>query len=179
MNIFRTLLCLLLVCGFTYGAGEKAPKSTVSFHLESDGGEGPKMVFPQLVAGTERHFRFTPEITTTQVVAFRPFPSDRGDYGMVLQLNQVGKNRLASTTAANVGKWMIAQANGRVVDGVVIDQAVTDGLIVIWKGISLPEVRVLETMIPRIGEDRKAWKKRVKNLKKQIKEEAKAARKNN
>ena len=37
-------------------------------------------------------------------------------------------------TNANQGRWMIAQVNGRVVDGVLIDKQIGDGFIVIWKG---------------------------------------------
>ena len=47
----------------------------------------------------------------------------------------------------------------------LVDKPVTDGLIVIWKRISLDEVRKADLLIPRIGEDPKAWKKRIKDQK--------------
>ncbi len=131
------------------------------------------MVFSQVVAGQDRYFRKTPEITHNQIVAFSSFPSEIGDYGLVLQLNSVGTRRLNSISAANNGKWLIAQANGRIVDAVQIDRAVSDGLIVIWKGISSPEIKGLELMIPRIGDDKKAWKARVKKIKKELKRQSK------
>lgn len=172
-TLFLVTATLFWATTFLIAGGKKAPSSTVSFHLEGGAGDGPKMVFPQMVAGQNRHFRITPELTHNQVVAFSSFPSETGDYGLVLQLNKTGRQRLYSVSAANNGKWLIAQANGRVVDAVTIDQAVSDGYIVIWKGISGPEIKALELSIPRIGDDKKEWKKRVKEIKKELKRQAK------
>ena len=51
-------------------------------------------------------------------------------------------------------------------NAVLIDRPVNDGLIVIWKRVSLAEVKLADQHLPRIGEDPKTWKKRIKkNLK--------------
>ncbi len=172
-TLFITIIALLSITIVSLAGGKRTPTSSVSFHLEGGAGDGPKMVFPQMVAGEERYFRKTPEIAQNQVVAFSSFASEIGDYGLVLQLNRVGRQRLNAVSASNNGKWLIAQANGRIVDAVQIDRAVSDGLIVIWKGISGPEIKGLELMIPRIGDDKKAWKARVKKIKKELKRQAK------
>ena len=165
----RLLLILLLAALPALAGGGKAPTSTVSFHLEGGAGDGPKMVFKQLVAGKQRHFRYTPEITHKQVAAFHPFQSEAGDFGVALQLNKIGRQRLYTFSTQHSGKWLAAQVNGRVVDAVIIDKGVTDGFIVIWKGISDPELQALELAIPRVGQSKEEWKKRVKQLKKEFK----------
>jgi hypothetical protein len=47
---------------------------------------------------------------------------------------------------------MVCQAFGRLTDGLLIDQPVNDGMLVIWKGLVLEEIRELDKVIPRIGE---------------------------
>jgi hypothetical protein len=57
------------------------------------------------------------------------------------------------------GKILLAMANGRVVDGVIIDKPVDDGLIVIWKGFTDEEVKQFDEVLPRIGDEGKKKKK--------------------
>jgi hypothetical protein len=90
------------------------------------------------------------------MVAFSPFPSTMGDdYGLIFRLKPNAATRLAAITAANQGRWLIAMLNGRVVDGVTIDKQVTDGAIVIWKGVSLADVDLLDKELPRAGAAKK------------------------
>jgi len=144
-------------------AGGKADiKASVSFHMETDANDNPKMIFSQLTNGQIRYFRRMPEITTNDVAAFNPCPSDAGgdDYGIVFQLKDNAAKRLAAITNANQGRWLIAQINGRVVDGVRIDQPINDGFMVIWKGASLSDINVFDTALPRIGQEGKKKKKK-------------------
>lgn len=136
----------------------------VTFHLETEAGGNPKMVFPQMDNGKQRFFQRTPEITMKDMVAFSPFPSGTGDaYGLVFQLTDGAKRRLNALSTAYQGKFLLAQANGRVVDGVLIDKPVDDGLIVIWKGITLDEVKLFDKALPRLGDkDKKKSKKKTK-----------------
>ena len=163
MRVLISLACLLLCALPSPGAG-KENESGVSFHLETNEGGNQKMVFKQVAAGKERFFHRTPEIATRDVVAFSPFPSeDEGTYGVVVKLDPRAGNRLKAVTAANVGRWLIAVVNGRAVDVVVIDQQITDGMLVIWKGVTLQEVKAFDKLKPRFGEDKKAWKKRLRD----------------
>lgn len=166
----RQIIVILLAAAMAFlpslpqahAGGKKAPKFSVSFHIQTHQGEGPKMVFKQLVAGQERWFRIIPEITTKDVQAYRTFASEIGDFGLELQLNDRARKRLFTFSSTNIGKWLLAQANGRVVDGVKIDQPIRDGRIVIWKGISAQEVRALEGTLPYIGETPAQFKARKK-----------------
>ncbi|MEI6655785.1 MAG: hypothetical protein WCP45_13555 [Verrucomicrobiota bacterium] len=144
-------------------AGGKADKdiAMVTFHLEADEGANPKMVFSQMDNGKPRSFMRSPEITLKDMAAFSPFPSGTGDeFGLIFQLKDPGKRRLYVTSLAHQGKYLLAQANGRFVDCVIIDMPVEDGLIVIWRGITLNEVKLLDKALPRIGDKGKEQKKK-------------------
>lgn len=144
-------------------AGGKAEtKALLSFHMETEATDNPKMIFAQLANGQTRYFRRMPEITTKDVDAFSPFPSDGGgdDYGIVFRLKDNAAKRLAAVTNINQGRWLIAQMNGRVVDGVLIDKQIDDGFVVVWKGATLADINVFDDSFPRIGQEGKKKKKK-------------------
>ncbi len=139
-------------------AGGKAGEdAVVSFHMETDHAENPKMVVPVQAGGKTRYFRRMPEIVMRDIAAFRPFPGDdnANTYGIVFQLKNAASRRLANITNANQGRMMLAMTNGRPVDMVLIDQTVDDGFIVIWKGVTEADIRLYDDAVPRIGEEKK------------------------
>jgi hypothetical protein len=136
-----------------HAGGKKGEDSGISFHMQGDASDNPKMVFGQLTNGQQMVYRRVPEFTTKDVAAFNPFPSQDGEgYGAVLQLKPSAKNRLAAITNANLNRWMLAMVNGRKVDAVLIDKQVDDGMLVIWKGIGAAEIEAFDKQVPRIGE---------------------------
>jgi len=165
VNRLLLLTACLAACALPAAAsGKKGDNAGISFHLQTEEGGNPKMVFKQLVAGKERWFSTTPEISTRDVASFSPFPAeDQGSYGVAVQLDRRGANRLAALTTANKDKFLVAVVNGRVVDAVIIDKQVTDGILVIWKGVNLPEIKAFDKVKPRLGEDQKTWKKRLRD----------------
>ncbi|MGE9270836.1 MAG: SecDF P1 head subdomain-containing protein [Verrucomicrobiales bacterium] len=157
MKFFHGLFVILFLTSVTplWAGGKKQPEVGLAFHTETEGGENPKMVFTQFVSGQERVFRRVPEVTSKDIQAFNPFPSQDGQgFGVLLKLKPGAINRWAAVTASNSGKWMVSRVNGRIVDAVRIDQQVSDGEIVIWKGLSISEVNQMDKSIPRIGEDK-------------------------
>jgi hypothetical protein len=155
-----TMMLCIALSPTLLASGKKEGKATVSFHIETEATDNPKMIFPQLANGQTRYFRRMPEVTTSDMVAFSPFPSEFGeDYGIVFKLKGHSTNRLAAITNASSGKWLISQVNGRVVDGVMIDKQVNDGFIVIWKGVTLADIALFDATLPRLGEEGKKKKK--------------------
>jgi len=140
-----------------HAGGKAGEEAMVSFHIETEHAENPKMVFPIEAGGRTRHFRRMPEIGARDLAAFRPFPGDDGanTYGIVFELKKAAARRLTSITNANQGRMLLAMANGRPVDMVSIDREVDDGFIVIWKGVTEAEIRLLDKELPRIGEAKK------------------------
>lgn len=167
IRLITALAFFLALPAASMAGGKKPPPVTVSFHLQGDAGEGKKLVFPFTTAGKTIYYRRHPEFTSEDIVAFQSFPSDDpSSYGLVLQLNKVARQRLSSMSASNNGKFLLAMVNGTVRDAVIIDREVHDGLLVIWQRIGAAEVRAADTLMPKIGEDPKAWKKRLKEQKK-------------
>ena len=157
MSIRLTVLMALAVFALlpcATAAGKRGEKASVSFHLETDAGDNPKMIFPQVQAnGQTRYFRRMPEIATKDVLSFSPFPADDGSYGVVFRLKEAAGRRLTAITSANQCRWLVAMLNGRVVDGVLIDKQVDDGLAVVWKGATLADITLLDENLPRIGQE--------------------------
>lgn len=155
------MMAALALVPSAFAGGKKEPKVAVSFHMETEATDNPKMIFPFLANGKERFFRRLPEISLKDVVSFNPFPSEfgGGDYGIVFRLKGSASNRFAAITTANSGRWMISQINGRIVDGFLIDKPVGDGQIVIWKGVTLEDVALLDAELPRMGQEGQKKKK--------------------
>jgi|AntRauTorckE6833_2_1112554.scaffolds.fasta_scaffold09057_3 hypothetical protein len=154
--LIRLFLVFLVFGQVAAYAGGNKKNTRVSFHLETSGTDNPKMIFPHVISGEKLFFRRVPEISSLDFVAFSPFPSDvEGSYGVVFQLKDAAARRLAAVSSANQEKWLVCQAFGRVVDAVIIDRPVNDGMIVVWKGVTLEEIAELDKNIPRIGEEKK------------------------
>lgn len=155
-----TIMAAFALAPAGFGIGKKETKASITFHMETEATDNPKMIFPQLTNGETRFFRRMPDIGFKDVQSFNPFPSEVGEgYGIVIKLKGAATNRLAAITNANQGRWMISQINGRVVDGIMIDAQVNDGVLVIWKGVTLADIAVLDEDLPRIGQEGKKKKK--------------------
>ena len=153
------MMVVLALSPAVFASGKKEIKASVTFHIETEVTDNPKMIFPRVVNGKQRFFRRLPEFSTKDILTFNPFPSETGsDYGLVLKLKGGAINRLAAISNANQGRWMIASINGRVADGVFFDQQIDDGILVIWKGVTLADITLLDEGLPRAGAEGKKKK---------------------
>jgi hypothetical protein len=149
------------LCPAASAGGKADNKASVTVHLETEASDNPKMIFQQEIGGRTRFFRRVPEIATKDVISFSPFPAETGgDYGAVFKLKENASRRLSAVTSANQGRWLATMVNGRVVDGVLIDKQIDDGIVVAWKGVNLTDIAIFDASIPRIGQEgRKQSKK--------------------
>lgn len=152
----RFLLALCLLALPAMAGGKKDNNMSVSFHMETENTNNPKMIFERDIAGKKRFFQKNPDFTAKDIIAFSPFLADnKFDYGVVFQLRGTAATRLENLTTANQGRLLLATCNGRVVDVVMIDKPVKDGLLVIWNGIQEAEIKECDKMAPRIGKEKK------------------------
>jgi hypothetical protein len=158
------LLLNLALTPAALASGKKDHKASVTFHLQGDETDNPKMIFPEggvpMSNGKRVVFRRMPEFGTKDIQSFDAFPSDAGDYGLVIKFKGGAINRLSATSAASRDAWLLAQVNGRMVDGVIIDKQIDDGMLVIWKGVTLADIALLDEALPRIGQEGKKKKKK-------------------
>jgi hypothetical protein len=153
------MTAVLALAAPAFAGGKKEVKSTVSFHIETAGTDNPKMIVPHAIGGQQRYFMRSPEIDSKEVQSFSPFPSEVPEqYGIVITVKPTAVGRLAAVTNVNQGRWMIAQLNGRIVDGVIIDKQISDGRLVIWSGVTLQDIALLDQQYPRTGEEGKKKK---------------------
>jgi hypothetical protein len=161
--IYRLMLplVLLLAAEAAFAGGSKGKNVKISFHMETHAADNPKMIFPHALRGEEKYFRRIPEVTTKDIAAFSPFPSDdQASYGVVLELKKIPSGRILTATQSNSGKWLACQAFGRVIDAVLIEEAIADGKLVIWSGLTMEEIRLMDEAMPRIGETKENKKKK-------------------
>ena len=143
-----------------HASGKKGQETGISFHLQADQTDNEKMIFPQDTIGQRLVYKRVPELITKDVAGFAPFPSRDGEgYGAVLQLKSNAKNRWSAVTSTSVNRWVVARVNGRIVDAVMIDKQIDDGVVVIWKGIGDAEIAAFDQVVPRIGETKPRGKK--------------------
>jgi len=177
--IRRTLLGILtlaLTLPLASGMGKRPQKNTLTFHLESNAADGPRMVFPLQMGNKKRFFKKSPVVFTKELVSLKHFADSEGTFGATFTFDRAASGRIAALTTQNQGKWLVAMLNGRAVDGVFIDSPVRDGRLVIWRGIQQAEIVRFEYAMPLTGESHKEWKKRLKGHEKQRKEAIKAAK---
>jgi hypothetical protein len=154
-----TMTAVLALAPAAFAGGKKEAKSTVSFHIETAGTDNPKMIVPHAIGGQQRYFMRSPEIDSKEMESFAPFPSDVPEqYGIVFKVKPAAVGRLAAVTNVNQGRWMIAQLNGRIIDGVIIDKQIGDGRLVVWSGVTLQDIALLDQQYPRTGESGKKKK---------------------
>ena len=143
--------------------GKKGPPAAITFHLQGTAAESPKFSREVETLAGRHFFRKVPEVSTKDIVAFAPFPADdKVTYGVVFQLSKRSAQRINATTNLNRGKLLMATVNGQAIGVVRINAPVTDGKLVIWSGIKADEIKLYDQLAPRIGEDPKIWKKRLK-----------------
>lgn len=159
-RVFAFVILVSLLCPLAWAGGKKDVAPVISFHFESDATDNPKMIFQQAAGGKMRFFGRTPDVNSKDIAAFAPFPSDDGGYGVLFVLKEHAGKRLAALTNANQGRFILSILNGRVVDGVQIDKPVEDGKLVVWKGVTLADIALLDESLPRVGQDPKKKKKK-------------------
>jgi hypothetical protein len=113
------------------------------------------MIFPRDIGGETKYFRRIPEIALKDIAVFTPFPGEAGDYGVVFRLKPRAANRFSAMTAVNQGRRLLAVINGRAVDTVMIDSQIDDGVVVVWKNLTLADIESLDKAIPRAGAEKK------------------------
>jgi hypothetical protein len=156
MNIsalWRTFCIALLAAGFAPSAqaGSK-PTLSISFVIEGDKFEGPRMVQPMPVQGVVKYFRKVPMITHKNIKAFFPFAAKDGSMGVALRVNEAGWRNVRETAALEAGKMLAVMINGRLVQTMAIDNPKKDDyIVVIWRGVTEAEVAALKKSYPEIA----------------------------
>jgi hypothetical protein len=145
-------LFMALAISSSSWAGGKSRGAYIGFHPEGDEAEGPKFVRPDVVGGEQHFFRINPDLTIRHVDSFYAFLSEDGaTFGAILKLNAEGQRAHDVMVSTNLGKLTRTIVNGRAIDVLRVDRPrQNDGQIVIWKGLTLQDLELMEKKLKRL-----------------------------
>lgn len=173
------LLTFIFCVGFAFthlasANGSKRPKISITFHLEANDLEGRRLSIPAKTSLGTKYIQKSPTLVTSDFVAYYPFvsPHENEKFGVSLQLKKTAAIKLATLSAEQKGKFIIANINGQVVDMIRIDKGVDGRVITIWRGVDPKFLEIVNPILPRIGEKPKEWKARLKAEKKASKKKS-------
>lgn len=174
-NLAMKLLSLILLTIFTlltpsvlFANGGKRPPFSITFHLEANNAEGRKLSIPVDTKMGKKFIQKSPTFSTKDFIAYHTFvsPHPNEDYGVTLQLSKTAAKRLNYISAQNKGRYIVANINGAVADMIYIDKQVDGRVITIWRNVDPRFLKIVNPLLPKIGETRDVWKKRLKSEKK-------------
>jgi hypothetical protein len=156
----RLIAFLLIASGlFCLGSGKRGQPVLISFHLETGREEWPK--FAQAVKmgdpAQQFYFKLSPALTDADILWFYPFISeDQVTYGAAFKLKETASQRLTTLTGdpAFRGKLMgvhvqpIGSKSAPLQSYLQIDSRITDGTLVIWKGLTDGHLRAFSQRFP-------------------------------
>lgn len=144
------LLVLATLAGLCSCASSKKDKVVITVHSQGTDMDSKKTVFTRPIEGRSTIFKIIPEFSTQSLAAFHPFPAEDGTFGVAMKLDFKGTNSLELVTRLRKGEILMSMANGAVVDYVIIDRPVTDGIFTIWRGFTEEHIAGLDDKYPRI-----------------------------
>jgi len=168
MRSFTIIFAIFCLSAHVFAGGKEGPKMSLTFHLESNPDPGKRLTFKANTSKGLKHFRKIPEVGTSHIASFAPFasPHNNAEFGLIIKLNREGATKLSTFSSANLDAHLLVFLNGRPVDLLKVDGPVKDGILCVWKGVTSDDIRLADTLIPRIGQTEKEWKAKRKALKK-------------
>jgi len=157
----RLCLPLALIALCLISAGKRDDSVLLTIHLETSEDEYPK--FAQAIKmgepAKQYYFQILPVLTNRDVAWFYPFISEDGvTYGTAFKLNKRGTDMLKSIslTPDYSGKLMvvniaaISKKEPAVKTYLEIDRPISDGIVVVWGGLSDKHLRVFTKFFPHV-----------------------------
>lgn len=145
MRLIPSILIALCVClVHPLVAGDGKQKHTFSFHSEGNAVDGAKRTFTHSIDGEPKVFQTVPDITQMDFAGFVPFRASDGSYAAAFTLTRHGAVKLNQLTLAKRGAYMVATVDMKVVDYMLIDKPVNDGVLVLWRGLTAEHVLFIE-----------------------------------
>ena len=146
------LLATTLWC---QGAGNKYKLYVVTFHLEGDEKDTPKMITPVKLGQEHSKYYFSklPTFTDKDIAWFYPFTASDGvSYGAAFRLKEHAAVELKAITLTNQGKLLGLRCSDAPLQAVLIDRPVDDGVIVVWSGLQQRHLQEFRKRFPHVDD---------------------------
>ncbi len=153
----RTLVlgCLLAASALCLGAGKQYKLYLVTFHVEGEETDNPKMIVPVKLGQEHRQYYFSkiPTFTDKDIAWFYPFTSSDGvSYGAAFRFKEHAAVELKAITLTNQGKLLGLRCSDAPLQAVLIDRPVDDGVVVIWSGLQQRHLQEFRKRFPHVDD---------------------------
>ncbi|MEI8234871.1 MAG: hypothetical protein WCH57_09330 [Verrucomicrobiota bacterium] len=150
----RSLRFLLPVLALALMAAASKPKVTIRFHTEANPKSGAQFTVSATMPDSSRQVTLSKfaEISESDIVAIYPFPASDGTIGCALKLDDHGRVVLDSLSQEYHGTLLFGFVNSRPVAAMLIDRRVSDGIVIIPRGLRPEEVALMRKAFPVLGE---------------------------
>jgi len=155
MNRWFAIFSILAVSALCVGAGKKYQLYLVTFHLEGEQTDNPKMITPVKLGSEHRQYYFSkiPTFTDHDIEWFYPFNSRDGkSFGTAFKLKDHAATELKGVCLTNQGKLLGARISDAQIQAVVIDRPIDDGVIVVWQGLSQDHLKQFRKRFPHVDD---------------------------
>ncbi len=152
------LLCLGLLLAAIYwceGAGKKHGLYLVTFHIEGQETDNPKMIVPVKLGQEHRQYFFSkiPAFTDRDIAWFYPFTASDGvSFGAAFRLKDHSAQELKAVTLTNQGRLLALRCSDAPVQAVLIDRPIDDGVIVVWSGLQQRHLQEFRKKFPHVDD---------------------------
>jgi len=149
-SLWRLLPVLALFC---IAGARKEPEVTVRFYTEVSGKESDSFSFPVQLHFPPRRGYITkiPNISERDITGIYLFQAADGSVGCSFLLDEHGKVALDTLSIEKRGTSLVALVNGRQAVDILIDRRVSDGIVTIPQGLTLPEAAMLKKTFKEIN----------------------------
>ena len=150
--VLGALLATTLWCP---GAGNKYKLYLVTFHLEGEETDNPKMITPVKLGAEHRQYYFSklPSFTDHDIAWFFPFTASDGvSFGAAFRLKEHAAIELKAITLTNQGKLLGLPCSDAPLQAVLIDRPIDDGVIVVWSGLQQRHLQEFRKRFPHVDD---------------------------
>lgn len=137
------------------GAGTQSKLSILSFHVEGDQTDNPKMITPVKLGAEHRQYFFSkiPSFTDKDVAWFYPFTAADGvSFGVAFRLKEHAATELKAITLTHQGKLLGLRCADAPMQAVLIDRPIDDGVIVMWSGLTQKHLQEFRKRFPHVDD---------------------------
>lgn len=137
------------------GAGKGYKLYLVTFHIEGEETDNPKMITPVKLGQEHRQYYFSkiPSFTDNDIAWFYPFTAADGvSYGAAFRLKEHAATELKALTLTNQGKLLGLRCSDAPLQAVLIDRPIDDGVVVVWSGLQQRHLQEFRKRFPHVDD---------------------------
>ena len=149
------VLFLLATAMWCHWMGKQYKLYLVTFHIEGESTDNPKMITPVKLGQEHRQYFFSkiPTFTDNDIAWFYPFSAADGvSFGVAFRMKEHATIELKAITLTNQGKLLGLRCSDAPLQAVLIDKPIDDGVVVIWSGLQQRHLQEFRKRFPHVDD---------------------------